>query len=278
MPRKDHHHEPRIKAVTFDLWETLLFERDGYDARRSYARCKNLADALKALGFEVSVEKVDSALKKTISSLSKIWDTNRDVAHLEQIQLLMKHLLEDSFVSVNEKWLDSLSSACVSALFEVPPYLNPDANEVLQWLKNQGKYVGIICNTGLTPGFGLRRFLEKEGVAKYFDVMIFSEEVGIRKPDSRIFHLVSEKLKVKPCEVVHVGDNLKSDVWGAKNAGFKAIHFLCEVGRDRVAESDPTSLVSLSRKLGSLRKEDIVPDATVSSLAILKEIIEKLAA
>ncbi|MEM3578397.1 MAG: HAD-IA family hydrolase [Candidatus Bathyarchaeia archaeon] len=146
----------------------------------------------------------------------------------------------------------------------------------MQWLKSQNKHVGVICNTGLTPGFGLRRFLEKEGVAKYFDVMIFSEEVGVRKPDPRIFHLVSEKLKVKPCEVVHLGDNLSSDVWGAKNAGFKAIHFLCEVGRDRMAESDPTSLVSLSRKLDSLKEEDIVPNATISSLTMLKKVIAKL--
>ncbi|MEM3597198.1 MAG: HAD family hydrolase [Candidatus Bathyarchaeia archaeon] len=275
MPKKDRH-KSRIKAVTFDLWETLLFERDGYDARRSSARCRNLVNALKGLGVEVSVENMDFALKKTISSLLKIWDTNRDIAHSEQIQLLMKHLFKNS-VSVKEEWLDSLSSAYVSALFEVPPYLNPDALEVLRWLKSQNKYVGIICNTGLTPGFGLRRFLEKEGVAKYFDVMIFSEEVGVRKPDPRIFHLVSEKLKVKPYEVVHVGDNLRSDVWGAKNACFKAVYFLCETGRDRVAESDPTSLVSLSRKLGGLRKDEIAPDATISSLTMLKKVVEKLA-
>ncbi|MEM3752691.1 MAG: hypothetical protein QXM65_07080 [Candidatus Bathyarchaeia archaeon] len=77
------------------------------------------------LGAEVSVEKVDSALKKTISSLLKIWDTNRDVAHSEQIQLLMKNLFENSVSVKDVAWLDSLSSAYVSALFEVPPYLNP---------------------------------------------------------------------------------------------------------------------------------------------------------
>ncbi|MEM3578398.1 MAG: hypothetical protein QXX51_08160 [Candidatus Bathyarchaeia archaeon] len=111
--------------MTFDLWETLLFERDGYSARRSSIRCRNLANALGKLGAEVSVEKVDSALKKTISSLLKIWDTNRDVAHSEQIQLLMKNLFENSVSVKDVAWLDSLSSAYVSALFEVPPYLNP---------------------------------------------------------------------------------------------------------------------------------------------------------
>jgi len=271
MPRKDRH-KRCIKAVTFDLWKTLLLARDGYGARRAFARCKNLAEALRVLGVEVSVEKVDSALKETISSLLKVWNTNKDVAHLDQIRLFMKHVSEGSFV-LKEGWVDSLSSAYVSAFFEVPPYLNPDAYGVLRWLKGGNRLVGLICNIGLTPGFGLRRFLAGQGVAAYFDAMVFSDEVGVRKPDPEIFRLVAEKFGVKPCEVVHVGDNLRNDVWGAKKAGFKAVYFLCEVGRDRIAESDPTSLVSLSRKLGGLREDEIVPDATITSLNMLRDII-----
>jgi putative hydrolase of the HAD superfamily len=266
-------HEQCIKAVTFDLWETLLFERDGYSARRSFARCRNLADVFKTFGVEVSVEKINSALKETISSLLKVWDTNRDVTHLDQIRLVLKHMFGGSAV-VREEWINPLSSAYVSGFFEVPPYLNHDAYKVLHWLKNRNMFVGLICNIGLTPGFGLQRFLWDQGVAEYFDVMIFSDEVGVRKPDPRIFHLAAEKFKVKPCNVAHVGDNLKSDVWGAKNAGFKAIYFSCAVGRDRIAESDPTSLVCLSRKLGSLREKDIVPDATITSLNMLRKIFK----
>lgn len=273
MLRKGLRHKRRIKAVTFDLWETLLLERDGYGKRRSFARCRNLADAFKMLGVEVSVEKVDFALKEMISSLLKVWDSNRDVTHLDQIRLIVKHVSGGSVI-VKDEWINSLSSAYVSAFFEVPPYLNPDAYKVLQWLKSRNLFVGIICNIGLTPGFGLRRFLEDQGVAEYFDVMIFSDEVGVRKPDPRIFHLIAEKFKVKPCDVVHVGDNLRTDVWGAKNAGFRAIYFSCAAGQDRIAESDPTSLVWLSRKLGSLREEDIVPDATITSLNMLRRVIK----
>lgn len=266
-------HKRWVKAVTFDLWETLLLERDGYDTRRSSARCRNLANAFKMLGVKVSVEKIDFALKETISSLLKVWDTNKDVTHLDQIRLILKHLSGGSAVAKDE-WINALSSAYVSALFEVPPYLNPDAHKVLRWLKSENISVGLICNIGLTPGFGLRRFLVNQGVAEYFDIMIFSDEVRVRKPDSRIFHLVAKKFKVKPCEVVHVGDNLRSDVWGAKNAGFRAVYFSCGVGRDRIAESDPTSLVSLSRNLGNLREEDIFPDATITSLDMLRKAVK----
>jgi len=274
MLRKDPH-KRRVKAVTFDLWETLLLERNGNGTRRVFARCRNLADALRKLGVEVSVEKMELALKETISSLLKVWDTNEDVTHLDQIRLVIKHALGES-VAVKEEWIEALSSAYVSAFFEVPPYLNPDTVEMLQWLRKRNKLIGLICNTGLTPGFGMRRFLKEQGVAEYFDVAIFSDEVGVRKPDPRIFHLVTEKFRVKPCEVVHVGDNLKSDVWGAKNAGFRAVYFSCEAGRDRLAESDPASLVSLSRRLGDLRDDEIVSDATVTSLRMIMNVIKRL--
>ncbi len=154
--------------------------------------------------------------------------------------------------------------------------MDPDAHGVLRWLKDRNKLIGLICNTGHTPGFGIRKFLEKEGVAEYFDLMLFSDEIGIRKPNPKIFQIAAKNLNVKPHEVVHVGDNLKSDVWGAKNAGLKAIYLSTETGRDKIAESDPTSLVSISRKLGNLKEKEIVPDRTITSLGMVVEAIECL--
>jgi len=122
----------------------------------------------------------------------------------------------------------------------------------------------------------LRKFLEMEGVAEYFDLMLFSDEVGIRKPDPRIFSLITKKMKVKPWETAHVGDNLRIDVWGAKNAVFKAIYFSSDAGRDKIAEADPTSLVSLSRRLGNLSKDQVVPDKTITSLITLMEVVKEL--
>jgi len=267
-----------VKAVTFDLWETLLLEEDGSDLQRTAIRCRRLTQVLGRLGLSISVEEVEAALKETISSLIKIWDKNKDVPHLDMIRIFFK-CASRGRLSLEDEWLDELSKAYVSPLFEVPPYFNPDACEALDWLMNQKKQVGIICNTGLTPGTELRRFLSHAGVAKYFHVMVFSNEVGIRKPDRRIFSLTAQALKAKPREIIHVGDNLKTDVWGARNAGFKAIHLSSTAGRDKIAESDPESLVSLSRNLGSLALEHIkLADKTISSLSMIKETVKELEA
>lgn len=264
-----------IKAVTFDLWETLLLEKDGASARRTTVRCKNLSKALNKFGVQLSVEQIDSALKKTTSQLVELWEVNKDISHLEQLKLIVKNA-SDGSVTMKKEWVNELTSAYIDPVLKVRPYLNPDAPKVLKNLKKQNKLIGLICNTGLTPGISLRRLLATEDVARYFDLMVFSEEVGIRKPDARIFHLVSDKLKVRPGEIVHVGDNLKVDVWGAKNAGFKAIHFSNEEGRDKIAESDPNSLVAISRRLGGLKKEQLVPDKEIGSLTMTMKAIEEL--
>jgi putative hydrolase of the HAD superfamily len=267
--------KPRIKVVTFDLWETLLFERDGASGRRSAARCRDVAEAFNRLGVNVSTERTESALKQVIASLLEVWDRNEDVSHVEQLELLVRFVSNGSFALKNE-WVEELSSAYVSAFFEVPPYLNPDAVSVLEDLVEAGKQIGLICNTGLIPGFALRRFLESEGVLEYFDLLVFSDEMGFRKPDSRFFDFAARKLKADPSSVVHVGDNLRIDMWGAKNAGFKAIHFACDEGRDKMAEADPNSLVARSRRLGTLEKERIAPDKTITSFTMVTEAVKQL--
>jgi FMN phosphatase YigB (HAD superfamily) len=238
-------------------------------------RCKNLVQALNRLGIDVSSKQVNSAMNKTAFALKKVWKTNKDLTHLGQIKLFLKCALKGAD-TINEEWMEGLSEAYASPIFEVRPYVNPDAYEVLKWFKDQDKLVGLICNTGLTPGTVLRRFLEEEGVARYFDVMVFSDEEGIRKPHPKIFRSVARRFRMDPHCVVHIGDNLRVDVWGAKKAGFKAIHFSSEVGRDKIAESDPASLVSFSRRLGKLKEDQIVADRTVTSLATAPKAVQEL--
>ena len=264
-----------IKAVAFDLWETLLLEEDGFNARRTSARCRSLSRALDNFGVKISVKQLALAIKELASWLAGIWRSSREVSHLDQILFIIQTASHGA-IKVKKEWIEDLSSAYASALFEVQPYLNPDALKVLKWLKDQNKRIGLICNTGLTPGFGLRRFLENKRLAKYFEFMIFSDEIGIRKPDPRIFQAAAKSFRLDPQQIVHIGDNLKSDIWGAKNAGFKTIHFSCEVGRDRTAESNPASLVSISRELNGLKVDRIVPDKTISSLAKAIDAIREL--
>ncbi|MEI2666532.1 HAD family hydrolase [Rossellomorea sp. LJF3] len=63
------------------------------------------------------------------------------------------------------------------------------------------------------------------GLHKYFDVILISEEVGLEKPDPRIFQLALNKLQVQPEDALFVGDNLEKDVKGPQGVGLKGIWF-----------------------------------------------------
>lgn len=59
----------------------------------------------------------------------------------------------------------------------------------------------------------------------YFDIVIISEEVGLRKPDKRIFELALNKLDVRAEDTLFVGDDLEKDIAGCQNVNIKGIWF-----------------------------------------------------
>ncbi len=265
----------RVKAVTFDLWETLLFENEGSNELRINARARNLSRAFHDYGLEVSVQESRRVLGAIQPLLIARWNENCDIPHRQLIRAIIGFVKADPNARLRGL-IQGLSSAIVSPLYELPPRVNGDAIEVLRRLKMRKKRIGLICNTGMTPGFALRDFLEKNNVLKYFDAAIFSEEVSFRKPSEKIFLLACRRLMSKPEETVHIGDNPKIDVAGAKNAGMRAIHFLNVDGRDKLAESDPQSLVSLSKDAGKLYDDEKPPDKTVTSLLDVLSSIEEI--
>jgi epoxide hydrolase-like predicted phosphatase len=81
--------------------------------------------------------------------------------------------------------------------------------------------VGMITNAW--PD--VRRYLENEAkIADAFDPLIVSAEVGLAKPDPRIYQLALERLGVQPAEAVFV-DDFEDNVAGARWVGMQAVHF-----------------------------------------------------
>lgn len=90
-----------------------------------------------------------------------------------------------------------------------------DVRPAFERLTSRGIRIGLISNwdkrlSGLMDGLGLSAML---------DVVISSAEVGLRKPDPRIFELASRRLGVRPEMAAHVGDHLYADVLGAEAVG-----------------------------------------------------------
>jgi putative hydrolase of the HAD superfamily len=121
---------------------------------------------------------------------------------------------------------------------------NDGAGDALAALRARGLRLGLVCNTGRTPGRMLRVVLERLGLSPHLAVLTFSDEIGLRKPHAEIFLRTLGALGVEPREAVHVGDNLAADVAGARGVGMGGIH-LCHPGGADPCASDVPSIARL---------------------------------
>jgi putative hydrolase of the HAD superfamily len=97
--------------------------------------------------------------------------------------------------------------------------LFPETEAVLGHLKQAGFELGIVSN------FDSRLFtvLRGLGLQRYFDTVTISSLARAAKPSPRIFHVALEKHAVDPKEAIHVGDSIKDDVEGARQAGLTGL-------------------------------------------------------
>ncbi|MGL4726523.1 MAG: pyrimidine 5'-nucleotidase [Scandinavium sp.] len=108
-----------------------------------------------------------------------------------------------------------LNDAFMNAMAEICAPL-PGAVSLLNALQGKVK-MGIITN-GFTSLQQIR--LERTGLREHFDLLIISEEVGVAKPDSRIFDYALEQAgHPDRSRVLMVGDTAASDILGGMNAG-----------------------------------------------------------
>jgi FMN phosphatase YigB (HAD superfamily) len=100
------------------------------------------------------------------------------------------------------------------------------APALLESLRGYGLKTGLVANAWPDPGRLLRSDVEAVGLAPFFDAMVFSDEAGVRKPDSSIFLRACGELGVEPQETLFVGDNRVVDIQGAASVGMQTVQAL----------------------------------------------------
>jgi putative hydrolase of the HAD superfamily len=211
-----------VEAITFDLWGTLIRETPESARKIREARTRNLYMLLQDQGFPGSLEEIEVAYDHVGGRLETIWSRHEDVGPEGQVQLLLEALDAAWKAPQDRMLLANLEWAYVSPVLKALPVLIPGAAELLSGLRGQYR-LGLICNTGRTPGTMLKIVLQRLGIVDHFDVLTFSDVLGIRKPDPQIFHLTLEQLEVRADRALHIGDNPSTDVLGARQAGMWAV-------------------------------------------------------
>jgi putative hydrolase of the HAD superfamily len=215
-----------LRAVTFDLWQTLLLDTPEGLRQARAGRVRGIHDVLAREGIAVEVAAVDQAYDAVGVKVKKVWATHRDVGSRGQVRLLLECLGLDGAVPAEGGLMDALEEAYCLPILSALPVPNAGALDVLRLLSSHGFALGLVCNTGRTPGKMLRLILERLGLARYLGALSFSDEVGLRKPHPEIFRRTLTALGVVPAEAAHVGDDVTTDVAGARGVGMRAIH-LC---------------------------------------------------
>ncbi|HTY90511.1 MAG TPA: HAD family hydrolase [Methanocella sp.] len=209
-----------IDTVTFDVWNTLLVH-EFYDDRVRLARIGRVETALRDAGFRFTMEEVSNAYEHSEACLSGLWRDERDASLDGHVALLLDGL----GLEADEPNKNILRKPYADALLDFKPLMVDGAPEALESLKNKGFRIGIISNTGRTPGETIRRVLDGYGILKYFNATVFSNEVGYIKPNRRIFERALAGLGSEASRTVHVGDSVLLDIYGAREAGMSAILF-----------------------------------------------------
>ncbi len=201
----------KIKHVFFDLDHTLWdFETN---SRKAYEIC------FKEHNIPI---KIDDFLGKYIEINFDYWKLYREEKVTKEA--LKYGRLKDSFEAISFPISDELIQILSIEYLEHLPKFNAlfdGAVEILDYLKP--KYKLHIITNGFSEVQVFK--LEKSGILHYFDELITSESVGVKKPNPKVFHFALNKAKATAHQSMMIGDSLEADVQGALSVGMQAIHF-----------------------------------------------------
>lgn len=100
----------------------------------------------------------------------------------------------------------------------------PLVEDMLHCLKENNIRSGVISNIGWS-GNALTERINRLLPENQFEFVIASSEYGIRKPNPMIFKLALQKANLQPSNVWYCGDNIKADVYGARDAGIFPVFY-----------------------------------------------------
>jgi putative hydrolase of the HAD superfamily len=116
---------------------------------------------------------------------------------------------------------------------------DPDVAPLFEALRADGIKVGVLSNT-IWPRTFHQQIFERDGVLHLIDADVYTSEIPWTKPSPRAFGAAMAAVgATDPSRCVYVGDRLFDDVWGAQNAGMRAIHIPhSAIPREQVGHSE----------------------------------------
>ncbi len=216
-----------IKAVTFDLWDTMVYDdsdepkRAARGLRSKKAERRHLVWAALNEVEPIGPERVDLAYDTADAGFNVVWKENHiNWTVAQRLRVVLRGLDRD----LPEAAFAALVEATGRMEVDLPPDPIEGIGEALADLATRYK-LAVVSDSIVTPGTGLRDILEAHGLKRHFSAFAFSDEVGHSKPHRSMFDSAARQLGVALDEIVHVGDRDHNDVKGPQALGAKAVLF-----------------------------------------------------
>ena len=208
-----------IRAVLFDMGSTLLeFEnqpwedliRQGIEAVYKGLHAHGVVLPTSQDFYQVFRESYRETWRQAEQSLLEM-----------QIRLMLQETAQGLGLLLTEAMLLDLVRAHYAPVSsQVTIYA--DTVDTLVEVRRRGMKVGLVSNT-VWPGALHKEDLERFGILELFDHLLFSADLGVRKPHPQIFQAALDALNVAPHEAVFVGDRVPEDVEGAMRVGMRGV-------------------------------------------------------
>lgn len=201
--------------IFFDLDHTLWdFETNSRHALREVFETLNLQ--------QKGVTSFDAFISIYETENERAWKLYRNGEMKKEVLRTIRFQNALAKFEIND---DDLNEQMAAHYLRLSPYktaLVPGTMELLEYLKIKGYPLHILTN-GFEEVQGIK--MKESGLSPFFDHVITSEFIGVRKPHPRAFLGSAKHVGADVTKAFMIGDNLEADVLGAKNVGMSEVFF-----------------------------------------------------
>jgi putative hydrolase of the HAD superfamily len=244
-----------LAGLIFDLGHTLIYTPDGQSWARTFDRMRaDLLEALRAAGYELDA----ADFMARFAARLREYDDQRQTDWVEYTSAyLLTATLEEMGAPPPSPDVAAQALAAYyrysESLWQPVPGLHP----TLQALAAQGYRLALLSNAG--DAENVRRLIAAADLERYFDPIVISAAVGIRKPNPAIFKIVLDAWSLPASECVMIGDTLGADILGAQLAGLRNVWVSNHAGH-------PANVA---------HRGNIIPEAELPGIADLPRLLEQ---
>jgi putative hydrolase of the HAD superfamily len=207
-----------VNHISLDFWNTIMVSNKKFsELRLDYLKNEHLPN--------ISINELNYNIEKIGDSSDRV-NMSKGIS-IPSVEMYKSFFLNFG-VKLDEVQANKIYNDLEKIFLRYPPILLYNIGELknsFRILKAQGNTLSISSNTAYIKGNTLKKILEHYGLIKYFDFLIFSDEINSSKPALKFFQKLEEsckKMNITKDNILHIGDSFEADIIGARLSKIKS--------------------------------------------------------